>query len=55
MPSHTKGDLTVAMTSYRRGDYNSIRSCSKAFKKPYTTLQTHLNQQKLLSESHENQ
>jgi hypothetical protein len=57
MPSYTKEDLTVAITSYRRSDYDSIRSCSKAFEIPYnvTTLQTHLNQQKSLSESHENQ
>ena len=55
MPSYTKEDLTAAITSYRRGDYDSIRSCSKAFQIPYTTLQAYLNQRKSLFESHENQ
>jgi hypothetical protein len=38
MASYTEDDLTAAITSYRNGEYDSIKKCSDAFKIPKSTF-----------------
>jgi hypothetical protein len=55
MPSYTTEDLAAALTSYQRGEYPSIRTCSNAFNIPFSTLQNQLHSYKSTFQGYENQ
>jgi hypothetical protein len=55
MASYTEEDLTAAITSYCNGEYDSIKTCSDAFKIPKSTFYHRLHGRKSSSGMHENQ
>jgi hypothetical protein len=55
MESYTEEELTAAITSYRDSEYDSIKTCSDAFKIPKSTFYHRLHGRKSSSGMHENQ
>ena len=55
MPTYSEDTLTTALTTYRNGEYTSIRKCAYAFNIPYSTLALRLTTRTSRSKSHESQ